>query len=167
MKLYYDTLIAFMPDSVRTEDGRLIQDPQKLAGRKALIELAKYQNEGNIMSLYQSVLEACIYAGVDLVDTILQLSAYSDKVEYHDMPQILIDHCAKMLFQSIKPDYDFNIELFLSNILTAAHDIMNNQIQLSNKSETAEVPSEDDPSIDSSEDSGEAGMPLASNPAEK
>ncbi len=120
MKLYYDMLIPYMPDAIRTESGELVPDAKKAAGRNAMIELSKYQMTGDIDCLYHSIIYACVYTGDDLVDIILGIP---EEIVIPDGVPVsqLIDDSAKMLFSSIKPMHDLDIYTFVCNILTAAH----------------------------------------------
>lgn len=119
MKLFYDMLIPYMPDTEADATGKFVPSKQKVAGRQAMEELSKFQMSNNIIHLYQAVLYGCLYANVDLVDTILNLS---DDIE---IPSISIndalDLCARMLFQSIKTPESFEIDKFAAYILTSAH----------------------------------------------
>ena len=126
MKLYYDMLIPYMPDAVQDENGELVQNDQKIAGRRAMSELANFQNNGNVISLYQSVIYACTYAGVDLVDTILSIP---EDIDFEPGVTVIatIDDAAKLLFKSIKPGESFDIHRYVANILMAVHAILSNQ----------------------------------------
>lgn len=126
MKLYYDMLIPYMPDSTRNEQGELINDAKKTAGRLAMTELSNFQNTGNVMSLYQSVIFACNYVDVDLVDTILNIP---DDIDFPEGTILgnLTDEAAKMLFTSIKDATAFDIYKFTANILTVAHAVVSSQ----------------------------------------
>lgn len=121
MRLYYDMLIPYMPDSIKDENGNLIANKEKAAGRQAMSALAKFQNSDNIFALYQAVAEIATYANIDLINTIIDIS--DNKIIEGD-PSELIDEAAKMLFQSIKEDYEFDVITFISNVLTAAHMIL-------------------------------------------
>ncbi len=119
MKLYYDMLIPYMPDKDVDEEGKLVPSKQREAGRTAMIELSSFQQTGNLINLYNAVLNACIYAGVDLIDEILGLS---EDIEIPDVSiNEAVDMCAKMLFKSINPDNEFEIDKFVAILLTAAH----------------------------------------------
>ena len=119
MKLYYDMFIPYMPDKDVDEEGKLVPSKTREAGRNAMIELSNFQRTGNLISLYNAVLNACIYAEVDLIDEILGLP------EDLEIPDISIteavDMCAKMLFKSINPENKFDINKFVAILLTAAH----------------------------------------------
>jgi len=140
MKLYYDMYIPYMPDSTVGEEGKLVADKQKTAGRQAMIELAKFQSSGQIMSLYQSVIFACEYAGCDLVDT---LTGFTDGPDIADGTTVtsLLDDAAKLLFKSIKPENSFDINTFTANILNAAHAILS--INSQEESEQTDIPTEE------------------------
>lgn len=120
MKLYYDMLLPYMPDSIKNDDGEYIQDGTKVAGRQAMLALSAFQNKGDVGALYQAVLFACNYVGVDLVDVVLDSfdgSFPADDTTIYG----LVDEAAIALFKSIKSDYIFDIKQFVSNVLTAAH----------------------------------------------
>lgn len=119
MKLYYDMFIPYMPDKDVDADGKLVPSKTREAGRNAMIELSNFQRTGNLVSLYNAVLNACIYAEVDLIDEILGLP------EDLEIPDISIteavDMCAKMLFKSINPKNEFDVDKFVALLLTSAH----------------------------------------------
>ena len=125
MKLYYDMLIAYMPDATIDDEGKYVADSTKAAGRKAMMELANFQNSGNIMALYQSVIFACTYAGVDLVDTIYELSKPNAPINIIIDPSTSVEHllnsAAMELFESIKPDITFDYLGYVAEVLTAIH----------------------------------------------
>ena len=145
MKLYYDMLVPYMPDSIKSESGELVHDDRKAAGRIAMSELANFQQNGNLMSLYNSVLQACLYANVDLVDTIINMP--EDITIPDGIPVLyLLDDAAKSLFMSIKTD-SFDVNKYVAYLLTAAHYIVQKS------QETANVKSD---ATDGSSDSGDA-----------
>lgn len=119
MKLYYDMFIPYMPDQEMDSEGKLTASKQKEAGRNAMIELSNFQRTGMVMSLYNAVFNVCIYKDVDLVDTILGLP------EDLEIPNVSIndavDMCAKMLFKSVNPKNEFDLNLFVGILLTTAH----------------------------------------------
>ncbi len=121
MKLFCDMFIPYMPDKDMNDDGDLIPSKQREAARTAMIELAQFQEDGNLIHLYNAVFQACIFAEVDLVDTILKLAANSEV----KIPEVSIveavDICARMLFSAVKPDNPFDINQFTGILLTAAH----------------------------------------------
>ena len=125
MKLYYDMLVPYMPDAVMGEDGKLVPNEQRAAGRNAMIELSKFQQTGDLNCLYHSIIYACTYAGVDLVDTIINLPEELNVPDGVTLTSV-IDESAKNLFKSIKPSYQFDINSFVVNILTVAHIILDN-----------------------------------------
>lgn len=120
MKLYYDMLLPYMPDCVLNEEGKQVPDKRKESGRKAMEELVKFQVTNNPLCLYQAVLNICIYADVDLVDTILHTHDI-DGVDEDMDPIALIDQAAYSLFKSIKPSYEFYATDCISHLLMAAH----------------------------------------------
>lgn len=126
MKLYYDMLVPYMPDAVTNEAGEMVTDERRAAGRKAMMELANFQTSGNALQLYQAAIFACTYAEQDLVQTILNITAEDSAIVISENTPIgdMIDTAAKELFKSIKPDMEFNCDVFVANVLTAAHTIM-------------------------------------------
>ena len=145
MKLYYDMLVPYMPDAIRTDAGEFVGDPQKAAGRQAMIKLAEFQQTGELSCLYHAVIDACTYANVDLVDTILNIPEDLCIPDGITLNQIL-DDAAKNLFMSIKPDNEFDINLFVCNVLNAAHAIiLNQQINAATEPTEPDIPSEDAP----------------------
>ena len=60
MKLYYDMLIPYMPDKDVDEEGKLVPSKQKEAGRTAMIELSNFQQTGNLINLYNAVLNTWV-----------------------------------------------------------------------------------------------------------
>ncbi len=145
MKLYYDMLVPYMPDSIKSESGELVRDDRKAAGRIAMSELANFQQNGNLMSLYNSVLQACLYANVDLVDTIINMP---ESITIPDgIPVLyLLDDAAKSLFMSIKTD-SFDVNQYVAYLLTAAHYIVQKSQETANAKSDA---------TDESSDSGDA-----------
>jgi hypothetical protein len=123
MKLYYDMLIAYMPDATINDEGKYVADNTKAAGRKAMVELSNFQNSGNIMALYQSVIYACTYAGADLVDTIYELFKPNApiSIEPNTSVEYLLDSAAMELFESIKPDITFDYLDYVAEVLMAIH----------------------------------------------
>lgn len=119
MKLFYDMLIPYMPDKDVNDAGELVSSKQREAARNSMIELSEFQNDGNLIHLYNAVFQACIFAGVDIIDTILNLSADIE------IPEVSIyeavDLCAKALFRSVNPENPFDINQFAGILLTAAH----------------------------------------------
>ena len=145
MRFYYDMFVPYMPDAVRNEQGELVRNDQLAAGRQAMIELSKFQTSGEIMCLYQSVLQACIYAGTDLVDTILNIPADMELADGSTISSLL-DEAAKSLFASIKVDVTFDINLFVLNVLNVAHALLstptNQPEQPEEPQDVEEVPAE-------------------------
>ena len=145
MRLYYDMLVPYMPDAIRTDAGEFVGDPQKAAGRQAMIKLAEFQQTGELSCLYHAVIDACTYANVDLVDTILNIPEDLCIPDGITLNQIL-DDAAKTLFMSIKPDSEFDINLFVCNVLNAAHAIiLSQQINTTTEPTEPDMPSEDAP----------------------
>lgn len=142
MKLYYDMLVPYMPDAVLGDNGELIPNDQKAAGRNAMIELSKFQQSGGLNCLYHSVIYACTYAGVDLVDTIINLPEELNVPDGVTLTSV-IDESAKNLFKSIKPSYQFDINSFVVNILTVAHIILENSAKQPTENPSVENIDED------------------------
>jgi len=120
MKFYYDMFVPFMPDVSPDEKGEFVKDERKTAGRQAMIELSNFQLTGNIISLYQSITYACKYADKELVNTILandKAVAVAEGTKVSD----LVDEAAKLLFSSVNPNNEFDLDTFIANVLTAAH----------------------------------------------
>lgn len=144
MKLYYDMLIAYMPDATINDEGKYVADSTKAAGRKAMMELANFQNSGNLMALYQSVIFACTYAGVDLVDTIYELSKPNAPINISIDPSTSVEHllnsAAMELFESIKPDITFDYLGFVAEVLTAIHILLVSNATTPNAEETPAEP---------------------------
>ena len=119
MKLFYDMLVPFMPDSELDNENQLVPSKTKVAARQAMIELSNFQTTGNIICLYNAVFQACLYAKVDLVDKLLNLP------EDVDIPEVSIndavDICARLLFKSVNPDNAFELDRFICILLTVAH----------------------------------------------
>lgn len=119
MKFYCDMFIPFMPDSEVNEEGKLVPSETKQAGRKAMIELDAFQNDGNIAHLYNSVVQACLYAKVDVVDTLVNLP---EDIEIPNVSiQEAVNICAKLLFKSVNPNNGFELDKFICILLTASH----------------------------------------------
>lgn len=144
MRLYYDMLVPYMPDAVTNESGEMVTDERKVAGRKAMMELANFQASGNALPLYQAAIFACTYAEQDLVQTIMDITAGDSAIIISENTPIgdMVDTAAKELFKSIKPDTEFNCDLFVANVLTAAHTIMQMSISNAQASEPNSEPTE-------------------------
>lgn len=136
MKLYYDTLVMYMPDTIINEAGESEHDDAKEAGRRAMMELSNFQITGNLISLYQSIIYACKYAGKDLIDTILNIPDDIIVPEQYTAGNLL-DEAVKLLFKSINPENPFDLNAFVAYVSTASHIIFVN-IQNSQKQDTAE-----------------------------
>ena len=126
MKLYYDNLISFMPDSIIGEDGAVVDEKLK-AARSAMIMLADFQNTHNVSSLYKSVAEIAVYAGVDIVDLMLSLSDV--RIEDGEVEDLL-DIAAKNLFKTVTitgKDDQFDYRYYSAILLTVAHRVLDMQ----------------------------------------
>ena len=128
MKLYYDTLVAYMPDSTTNDKGEVVPDNKLAARRKAMIELASFQNTNNPIPLYQSIIDVCTYCDVDLVDTLFSIPA---DIEFEEGTSIgqLLDEAAEMLFRSIKANSneEFDIYQYVARISAIIHVVINTQ----------------------------------------
>ena len=147
MKIFYDMFIPYMPDQDINDRGELVASKSRESARDAMIDLANFQKTGAIMHLYHAVLHACMYAEVDLVTEILGLP---DNLE---IPNISIneavDICAKDLFRSVNPNYKFDIDKFVSLLLTSAHFALEaiGEEQQVQPAEVAETPAADSPDL--------------------
>ena len=122
MEFYYDMLIPYMPDSVSNDKGEMTVDNRLKSGREAMAALSEFQITGNVMALYQAVINACRYADKDFVDTVLGLTDSDVTIADGTSISTLVDDAAKMLFKSINPDkYPFDIDKFAVYVLTATH----------------------------------------------
>ncbi len=125
MKLYYDNLISYMPDSIM-DNGELVPDPKLTAARQAMMLLANFQNTHNINSLYESVHQIAIYADIDIVDLMLSLK----DVHVEDAPiDDLLDIAAKNLFKTITNSEDFDYKYYSAILLSVAHTAQETQRQ--------------------------------------
>ena len=126
MKLFYDNLISFMPESI-INNGESVPDKHLVAARTAMIYLADFQNTHNVNSLYKSVDQIAIYADVDIVD--LMLSLKDIQVEEGKIDDLL-DIAAKNLFKTIsqygKEDH-FDYRYYAAILLSVAHAVMDAQ----------------------------------------
>lgn len=121
MELFYDVLVPYMPDTVKSETGEMVSSETLSAGRKAMMELSEFQLTGNLMALYQAVLSACKYAEKDFVDTLTNIPD-DMTVDKDSTVRQLVDESAIMLFKSINPEkYPFDLNRFVVNIMVAAH----------------------------------------------
>lgn len=131
MKLYYDMLVPFIPNSTKDEKtGEMSVDARLDARRQAMIELSNFQRTGNGLFLTQAVVSACRFASVDVVSTLLTATEKSEVAETAD-PMELTDKSAKLLLGSLTAPFD--IYLFTANLLMALHIII-----MSNTNETTE-----------------------------
>jgi len=119
MKLFYDMLIPYMPNATAGEDGKLVENPKLAAARQTMIDLANFQNSGEIIHLYQAAMNICKYTGKDLQEWLL---ADHDDIE---VPSVSLneglDICAKALFETVVKDKPFDCDKFLAILLTGAH----------------------------------------------
>ena len=126
MKLFYDNLISFMPESI-INNGESVPDKHLVAARTAMIYLADFQNTHNVNSLYKSVDQIAIYADVDIVD--LMLSLKDIQVEEGKIDDLL-DIAAKNLFKTISQygkEDQFDCRYYAAILLSVAHAVMDAQ----------------------------------------
>lgn len=130
MKLYYDNLLAYMPDSIIV-DGKAIPDSKLTATRKAMMCLSDFQNSHDITYLYESIRQISIYSDVNIVD--LMLSLKDIEIDTNQRLDDLLDIAAKNLFQTISPNYDvesFDYKYYSAILMYVAHEtlLIRNQI---------------------------------------
>ena len=124
MKLYYDNLVAYMPDSVIV-DGKPIPDTKLAAARKAMMNLSEFQSLKNINALYDAIHQISIYSEINVVDLILTLKDVD--IDENKSLEDLLDIAAKNLFQTVTPNYDpttFDYKYFSAILLYVAHEAM-------------------------------------------
>lgn len=122
MTLHIDTLVAFMPDSTIDNEGKLVPSEALAAGKDAMICLTNYWNSHDIKLLYAAISNACKYAKVDMIDTVLStLNEENPNLDKPAPPNYFVHHAAIELFSSVKPKNDFNVRLFVAYILAAIH----------------------------------------------
>lgn len=163
MKLYYDMYVPYMPQGNIDKDGNIVPNDRIASARHAMIQLANFQNTGDISYLYKSIISACVYCDVDVIDilsTMAKIDIPADvSIDY------LLDDCAKQLLRTIKYE-ELDIARYVAYISFTTHIlaqmIAQANAQANNQSEESNRSSED-----SSEDLDEAGMPLPSIPATK
>ncbi len=130
MKLYYDNLLAYMPDSIIV-DGKAIPDSKLTATRKAMMCLSDFQNSHDITYLYESIRQISIYSDVNIVD--LMLSLKDIEIDTNQRLDDLLDIAAKNLFQTISSNYDvesFDYKYYSAILMYVAHEtlLIRNQI---------------------------------------
>lgn len=128
MKLYYDMLIPFMPEKrVDSETGEYVEDPKLITLKSALISLADYQISLDPLYLYQSIIRACDYCDIAMVDAVNR--ALENDIAEGDR----VDDAALMIFNNLKQDaIPFDIYTFVSLLLTSAHtrlDVIRGNVQ--------------------------------------
>lgn len=144
MKLYYDMLIPYMPNSIINENGEAEYNAVYDAGREAMKNLSIFQKDpSNIIPLYQAVINACAYAERDLVDVILGAISHVDVSPDADVPTLL-DESAQLLFMSISKNYQtetekFDVEKFIAYILTATHILLCVAAEMSANADSSEA----------------------------
>ena len=121
MKLYYDNLVAYMPDSVIVDD-KPVKDKKLTAARNAMMCLSDFQNSGNISNLYESIRQISIYSEISIPDLLFSLKdiQISETTELDD----LLDIAAKNLFQTSTPNYDpksFDYKYYSAILMYVAH----------------------------------------------
>ena len=129
MKLFYDNLYPFMPNSKIIDDTPVI-DPKLDALRRAMVMLAEFQNTHNLVALYESVHQISIFADIDITKLILSLETVK---EIEGKAGELLDVAAKQLFLTSAPNYDyttFDYKKYAVILLSVAHSLLEAQRQL-------------------------------------
>jgi len=124
MKLYYDNLVAYMPDSVIV-DGKPIKDTKLEAARRAMMHLSDFQNGHDIRDLYESIKYVCVYSDVNIVDLMLTLKDIN--IDEQQSLEDLLDIAAKNLFQTVSPNYDpktFDYRYYTAILMYVAHEAL-------------------------------------------
>ena len=158
MKLFYDNLIPFMPDSIVVNEQR-VPDAKLSASRKAMIMLAEFQRFHNPASLYEAIHQISIYADINIVDLIF---AALDENLTEGTIDDLLDIAAKNLFKTIAPDYEqgsFDYKYFTAILLSIAHSVFVIQEQYALEQQMASAKAEEiagasDEPISESDDQG-------------
>lgn len=124
MKLYYDNLVAYMPDSVLVDD-KPVSDKKLTAARKAMVHLSDFQNGHNISDLYESIRYVSIYSEVNIQDLLFSLK----DIQIGETTELdnLLDIAAKNLFQTATPNYDpksFDYKYYTAILMYVAHEIL-------------------------------------------
>lgn len=122
MKLFYDNLVPFMPNSIVVDEQR-VPDVKLEAARKTMIMLAEFQRFHNPASLYEAIYQISIYADVNIVDLIFY--ALNENLTEGTIDDLL-DIAAKNLFKTIAPDYEpgsFDYKHFTAILLSIAHSV--------------------------------------------
>lgn len=132
MKLYYDNLVAYMPDSVLVDD-KPVSDKKLTAARKAMVHLSDFQNGHNISDLYESIRYVSIYSEVNIQDLLFSLK----DIQIGETTELdnLLDIAAKNLFQTATPNYDpksFDYKYYTAILMYVAHEtlVLRNQMLL-------------------------------------
>ena len=123
MKLFYDNLVPFMPNSIVVDEQR-VPNTKLEAARKAMIMLSDFQRLHNITSLYEAIHQISIYADIDIVDLIL--SSLDEDIKEGTVDDLL-DIAAKNLFKTTASDYEsgsFDYKYFTAIILSVAHTVL-------------------------------------------
>lgn len=123
MKLFYDNLVPFMPNSTVVDEQR-VPNAKLEAARKAMIMLADFQRFHNINSLYEAILQISVYVDIDIVDLIL--SSLDEEIKEGTIDEHL-DIAAKNLFKTIASDYEpgsFDYKYFTAVLLSVAHTVL-------------------------------------------
>ena len=123
MKLFYDNLVPFMPNSIVVNEQR-VPDVKLEAARKAMIMLSEFQRFRDATALYEAVYQISIYADVSIVDLIF--AAHEEEIKEGTVDGLL-DIAAKNLFKTISPDYEpgsFDPNYFTAILLSIAHTVL-------------------------------------------
>lgn len=142
MKLYYDNLVPFMPDSIVVNEER-VPNVKLAAARKAMIMLSTFQRNHNVDALYESVYQISVYEGIDIVDLILSLGDINVGSGTIDE---LLDIAAKNLFKVISPNFEpdsFDYKSYSATLLSIAHTVFTIQTQLEQNAGDNTTPAEE------------------------
>lgn len=136
MKLFYDNLIPFMPDA-KIVDGNRVPDTKLQIVRQTVIYLADFQNDHNLISLYEAVNQFSLYAEMSVLDLILSLGDI-------EIPTMTIDesldYVVTSLIKSYSPDNEVDVKKCSAILLSIAHMIL--QINRQAAREEANAPKE-------------------------
>ena len=123
MKLFYDNLLAYMPEAIMGEKGAE-PNRQLHALREVMKMLTLYQNTGADGCLYTAVYNLSVFAGKSVKDLLLSLSEVEVPSGTVDS---LVDQVATAVFNlSLKVDVEgkfpeFDYKYYASILLTIAH----------------------------------------------
>lgn len=140
MKLFYDNLLPFMPDSKLVEGNR-VPDEKLQTVRQIMIYLSDFQNDRNLMALYEAVNQFSLYADINVIDLILSLGDV-------EVPSLTIedslDFVATSLAKSYLPDNTIDVKVCTAILLSVAHMVMQINRQIVKESAGASNEIKDD-----------------------